>query len=519
MTPKSTPEERDSLGLVEDSAALLRSAPARSWATYLAGAAPYGLGLIWFWLENTRGAFARQQLGYTAGALALLFVWKQVMESLFIAQLRALAGGKPPGAGVAGVISIAIKQAAVQSSSFAVLPLALAATIPLPYVVLFYRQFSLAVADREPAPFRHALETARFGPRSLWMLTAIASLGGILLYANLMAAVIVAGQLASSFFGIENLETGVMALLSNTTVHFTIGVAVYSCLDLLFASAAALQAFRAVSVRSGDDLLAALKRGPIAALVLCSLLLPGAPAHAQETNPQETQALERAIAQTLERPEFAWRLEPTPAEQPSFIRTLARLFRPAADWMEEMIKALGRWLQPDRPKEEERPDSGGAPLAQYWLVALALLAAIALAFVLLQNRKQAPNAASPSAAAAPVDLTDESLLASTLPEDEWLRLADRHALEGAPRLALRALHLAGLRALSGWGWIAVRGSKTGSEYVEEVRRRTRQQPAIAAAFNDNVRLFELGWYSSHPVSAEMVNAYRTKLEEIRSHAR
>ncbi len=510
-----------SLSLMEESVALLRAAPAQAWATYLIGAAPYGLGLIWFWLENTRSAFARQHLAFTSGILALLFIWKQVSESSFLAQLRSLAGGKTKRARGLALVSLALRQAAVQPSSFLVIPLALAATIPFPYVLMFYRQFSLNAVDEGASLLGRSLETSKFAKGPVWTLTAVASLGAILLYVNLLVAAIFAAQVATSVFGVENLEVGVMALLSNTTVHFTIGVAVYLALDLLFDAAAALQSFRAVSVRSGDDILAALGRAAAVVLVLGALLTGPRMLAQQPPNP-EAGTLDRAIAETLQQPEFAWRLEPAGSTTPPFVASLLEAVRAAVRRLDEWAEALARWLQPERPARERSTGRTSTPAVQYWLILLALLAAVGLSVMAVRGwrRKRAavPSTAA-AATAAPVDLRDESLLASTLPEDEWLRMAERYLTEGEPRLALRALHLACLRALAGRGLIAVQRSKTGIDYLDEVRRRTRQQPAIADKFAGNVRLFELGWYSSHPVTAGMVEAHRKATEEIRAHAR
>ena len=96
-------------------------------------------------------------------------------------------------------------------------------------------------------------------------------------------------------------------------------------------------------------------------------------------------------------------------------------------------------------------------------------------------------------------------------------MAERYLSQGEPRLALRALHLACLRMLAERNLIAVTRSKTGMDYLDEVRCRARQSPALAERFGDNVWLFELGWYSLHPVNAEMVDSYRQGLEQIRAY--
>jgi hypothetical protein len=61
-------------------------------------------------------------------------------------------------------------------------------------------------------------------------------------------------------------------------------------------------------------------------------------------------------------------------------------------------------------------------------------------------------------------------------------------------------------------------SKTGAEYLDEVRRRSRQTPPLAVQFRRSLEIFELGWYSSHPVNREMVDSYREGLEQIRGYA-
>jgi hypothetical protein len=494
----------DSFRLTEEACALLRRAPASAWAVYLAGAAPYGVGLIWFWLETTHSAFAKQNLGLTSAAMLLLFVWKQVCEALFLAQLRVLLGGR---AGVpVSLPMLILRQTAVQPTALLVLPLALAALFPLPHSLLFYRQFS------QGASLRKSLEISQHGgSASLWSLTAVASLGALLLYVNLLVAVVFAAQMSVSVFGVESLDIGALALLRNTTVHFAIGVAVYLALDLLLDAAAALQAFQAVSVRTGEDILAALRRLPV---LIMLLLCAASPLAAQP----DAQQLDRAIQKTLQQPEFAWRLQPAAEELPPLMAALLKAVRQAGKKIDEWMEMLRRWLEPEDREFERRPRGSSGFAAQYWLYLLIVAIAFAVPIFILRNRTRTPVRPEATPAVKPVDVRDESLLASKLPEDEWLRLAEGYLAQGEPRLALRALHLACLRVLSERGLIAVTRSKTGMDYLDEVRRRSRQKPNLFEQFRQNIGLFELGWYSLHPVSADMVHTYRHGLEQIRSHA-
>lgn len=492
------------LRLTEESCALLKRAPAAAWAIYLAGAAPYGVGLIWFWLETTSSAYAKQNLGLTSLLMLMLFVWKQVTEAWFLGRLRATLGAQ--GALPVRGAMLVLRQMALQPTAFLVLPLAAAAMYPLPHTLLFYRQFSLGRSVRE------SLDSAQFGGAgALWVLTTVIGLGAILLYVNVLVAIVFLAQMAVSIFGVDNLDIGTVALLRNTTVHFTAGVVVYLAVDLLLDAVTALQSFEAVSVRSGEDILAALRRLPVVMTIVLALASPAI------MMAQDQAQVDRAIERTLQQPEFAWRLQAAGDELPPMMKALVDAIRQIGKKLEEWAEMLRQWLEPkDLDRERKRRGSSGT-FAGYWMYFLIAAIAFTLPVFLLRSRKRPRRKTAEMPAPAPaVDVRDESILASKLAEDEWLRLADGYLAQGEPRLALRALHLACLRVLSERGLIAVTRSKTGMDYLDEVRRRSRQKLSLPEQFRQNVGLFELGWYSLHPVSAEMVQTYRHGLEQIRA---
>ena len=152
---------------------------------------------------------------------------------------------------------------------------------------------------------------------------------------------------------------------------------------------------------------------------------------------------------------------------------------------------------------------------------MAVIAGAAIAFFL---RRRAPvTKAVAVTSAASINLADESITADQLPESQWLLLADELLTQGDFRLALRALHLAGLNYLGERNLVSIRKWKTGLEYRRELDRRARAKSQVSAeltpVFSSNVALFERGWYGRHPVDREMVDLFSARLSEIRNYAR
>jgi hypothetical protein len=148
---------------------------------------------------------------------------------------------------------------------------------------------------------------------------------------------------------------------------------------------------------------------------------------------------------------------------------------------------------------------------------VALIVGAAIVFF-LRRRSPVTNADAVTEAAAAVNLADESLTADQLPESSWLKLAEEWLAKGDCRLALRALHLAGLKYLGERGLVSIQRWKSGLDYRREVERRTRATPEISPVFSNNVALFERGWYGSRPVDREMVETFAARLTEIRNRA-
>jgi len=115
-----------------------------------------------------------------------------------------------------------------------------------------------------------------------------------------------------------------------------------------------------------------------------------------------------------------------------------------------------------------------------------------------------------------VDLSDESLAASQLPEEAWLALAEEWIGKRDLRMALRALYLGTLAYLGRTGLVVIHACKSNREYEGELRRKSRATPEIPPLFLENLGSFERSWYGRHEVLAEEVGQFRANLDRIKA---
>jgi hypothetical protein len=232
-------------------------------------------------------------------------------------------------------------------------------------------------------------------------------------------------------------------------------------------------------------------------------------------------ALDQKIDGVLHEPEFSWKIER--AEQPGETQWLRGLFNTLAQW--------GQWIWDFYKKlfPDDQPGADGAgkrwsvnpELLRWAMIAASLLAAGCLVLIVAMARRRLrgkPKTAVAVAVAPAIDLADESVSAAQLVEDEWLRMADSYAGTGEFRLAMRALHLAGLRYLGEKGIVSLAPAKTGMEYGRELARRLRDVPAATDGFRSGLGQYEGVWYGFGEAGAEGYQALRATWEEMRRHA-
>ncbi len=551
MTPA-----RPALELLEEAVHLLRMSPARIYALYFAGTIPFLLGFLFFWMEMSRSVRAEDQLVEWSLALALLFTWMKCWQSAAASELLAhcARAGRPPWTWTR-IRRLIYLQGTWQPTKLIALPLAALVAMPFAWTCAFYHQLAMfGDGTAEPAvAYRRAKEVAGLWPGQNFKAILLINVFGVFVFLNIYILGAMLPELIRMFSGVESaFSRSPWAFIFNSSFFGAALAAAHLCLNPLTMAFYVVRCFHARSVRDGRDLLAALaearnkeegerrkEANPAVAIMrsvilLCSFFLvpcslSGAEDRAAPAAPPARiapAALDRSLKETFEQREFAWRMPrdgTVPrAEKPR--GPIGQFMDGIASFVSRVSKKIGQWFSDMREwlrratnfGPNRAPSIGGlglglgvfsaAELLLYFLLIASLLVAGYVIFRHWRSRRVSPVAV---AGIAPpeniaVDLQTEDVLASQLPEDEWLRLARELAARGEYRLALRALFLGTLAGLARQGVISIARHKSNRDYLAEVFRRGRQHPDWPPAFGGCVALFERSWYGLHVANPELL---------------
>jgi hypothetical protein len=490
--------------ILEQAVLLLRGAPARAVTAYLAGAVPFVLALLFFLNDMTRNAFAFDHLAVWSLALAILYVWKNVWQATFAAELyETLSPGTKRARNPLRLIAI---QAALQ-------PIGLFLTLPIPWLPAFFRNVALFAALGRPDAVRLARKQAGLWTGQNWGVMGLITLAAVLLFANVLVMIVVLPQLARSFLGIEGDLARLGARMLNVSTMGAAAALTWLFIDPLLDAVYVLRCYFGESIATGEDLLAALRR-VVVLLLLVSCIVPAARA---QVDPQQ---LDHSIDQVIHGREFAWRTPRTEASEPQskwvgWVRAAQRAVKQGWDWLWTLLRRLF--------EREQKPESEGSAAAVSRRAMEALIgvaiALVAGAVIFFFMRQKTPVVAAQAVTiAATVNVADESVTADQLPERSWLQLAEELLAKGDARLALRALYLAGLNYLSGRGLVSIQRWKSGLDYRRELERRARATPAVSQEFAKINGMFEYGWYGIHTVDRATVESFAAGLNAMRKNA-
>lgn len=492
--------------ILEQAVNLLRAAPAGAILKYLTGAVPFAVALLFFLNDMNHSPFAFDHLAAGSAVIAALYIWKNVWQALFARDLyQTLSPEQPP----LPLFKVILMQASLQ-------PIGLAVPLPFPWLVAFFRNAALFAALGRPRPMRTARRQAVLwtGQNSLVLLLIF--LAGLILFVNLLFSVGVLPQFARSFLGMEGEFTRLGGRIINLTTVAVAATVSWLLLDPLLDAVYVLRCFYGESIATGEDLRAALRR-IVATAALVSVLLGVLPGRASaQVDPEK---LDHSIDRVIHSREFTWRTPHPPGEEPQgrwvgWIRSAEDLI--ARGW-NALIDVFRRFLEPESSQEKHGKDSPVTARELEGMITIAVVLALAAAFVFFSRRRRNVVSAAPVAEAArAIDLADESVTADQMPESSWLKLADEWLAKGDRRLALRALYLASLNYLGERNLVSIRRWKSGLDYRREVERRTRATPEIKSIFSKNSAIFERAWYGVRPVDQQMVESFVAGLTEIRN---
>ena len=532
--------ERPTLDLLEESVHLLRTCPAHLFAWYLAGVLPFLLALLYFWMDMSWSAVAFQHRTEASLGVAIAFIWMKSAQSVFAEKLRAqLARRAEEQLTPRRLLRIAAFQATIQPSKLFLVPLAALATIPYGWLGAFYENATVLGAGDGLRDFMaRCSRQASFWPRQNHFAKAIYLLLVSVVFLNVAILILLLPELLKIFTGVETIFTRSRASIFNTTFFAIIGALTYLVCDPLLKAIYTVRCFYGESVRSGADLAAEIRALPrvapaVAAVIATALVIlspmPAAQASdARATQPLSAPELDRAITETLQRPEFTWKLprqvdSSAPQQKSRFVNAVERLFKATGRVIKRTLEAIGRWFEKlfQRRDGQRQDQSAGAwqGISRFWLTALLVLLVAAvgvlarLMWKMRARRKAAPRRA---ATAKAVNIEDENLTADLLPEDEWLALARAHLARGELRLALRAFFLAGLAHLAAREVLLLARHKSNRDYHAELQRKARDRAQVVEAFRENVSAVERVWYGRHEIREEELRRFEANLDLIRA---
>ena len=509
-----------SIRLLEDAAQLLRQAGPGTCICPLIGSVPLSLALLAAWntLTNTRSTDPEWAL--QAALLAVLLVWMNCWRAVYAGRLRhQLAGTDGPRWTAARIFRLAAVQAFFGPARLVAVPLAALVMFPCAAVVAFFRSLAVASGSEDAEPrlmLARARRAAAFQPGQGWTTLPLLLFLYLVLAVNLAIVLGLLPQMARILTGYESAfsRSGVY-FVQNPIFVLLVAAVSWMAFDPFIQAVYCVRYFQAESLGTGEDVRSGLRRIRAAALLL---LLCLAPLVRADVPPPE---LERAIRQSMQAPEYDWRLPPATvaANTPWIVKMTDRVAGALQKVMRAIGDAMGKflaWLN-DKLRLSGATPGGGAPpgAALNWLVAFLIAAVVAGGAVVAWRMRRAPAQREKTPAAAVVRLDAAELSPDRLPEEQWIEMAERCLAEQNFRFALRAYYLASLAWLGRQELLAIHAGKTNREYEAELRRRARV-PEASRLFGANMLAFERAWYGLHEVAAEDAAQFRERVQAIKA---
>ena len=518
------------IDLLEEAVDALRAAPLATLVCHSIGTVPFALALLIFWNDMTSPGAGDATCAIEALMLALLLAWMNCWRAVFAGRIqRQLARQpQPPWTG-RRIWRLIASQVFLGGTKLVALPLAISITLPMPSTVAFYRNAAV-LADREDLDLRELMAKARklAGPdqRQGWGILLLLAILYLVLVVNLAILLALLPQLIRMLTGYESVfSRGGTYFVRNSLFWLVTLTVAWMAFDPFIQAVYCIRYFKLESRETGEDLRAALRdsmRRIILLAVTSTLAWGFAPGPPAQLAPAD---LDRAIHQTLQSSDYAWRLATVPQHAtrvPWLVAATDRLVDHAKAGLHSVGDAIDRfveWLS-----EKFKPPSRTAPAAPpvtalHWSIYALIAAMLTLAAAIGWRRRHTRNGKPSHVAAgasAPVNLRDENVLANQLPEDRWMALAEDCARQGDLRSALRALYLANLAWLGRGEWIAIHPGKTNREYELEVRRKMRGFPEACSLFAANIVSFEGAWYGMHEVTTGDLELLRQRLERMKT---
>ena len=551
MLRRKKRSEHPLLHTVEEATQLLRRCDAGTWAWWLVGSAPFAIGLLHFISDMSRAATAAERLPGAALLLALLYWWMKIAHAVFSDRLlRQLRGDTDPAPlTLRAKLRFITSQGLIHCTAPWVLPLSIAAMLPFGWVYAGYHNASVLALSifRKGGRTRDLIRTAlvqsnyRQG-QNHGLLVILMAFSGIV-WLNWLAGTMLAATLAKMFSGSENAISRNPMMMLGTVVVTATFTASYLVVGPLVKALYVLRCFYSLSRKNGEDIDVAFRASavPVAALIATlwlggsSLSMGQAPVNNPPPPPVlssvDPKALDQHIRQVLKQDVFQWRMprdptKPKPGDEKgwfeSFLDDIRRWLKSASDavgnafdhWITDKLKQMIKGLRGAHPIiSDGSMATPWADAAQLILKVLLAILGLLLAVLLIRQWRRLPPVVA-QAALPEVNLESDQVVATQLPENEWLRLAEEKINSGEFRLAMRALFLATLAHLGERKLLGIVRSKSNGDYVRELSLRARDRQDLRGRFGNSVKVFDWAWYGWHEVTRELLDQFRDNHQHI-----
>jgi len=527
------------IDLLEEATHLVRQAPLSAWLAYYGGALPFGLGLLYFIADMSRGARAWDHLVEAALLMALLFVVMKTGQAIYCDRLLRLLGDEPETEMRGRLLRLFFTQLALQPFGLFLLPVAAMLTLPFGWSFALFQNYSVFGQGREPLrrEIAQSWRQAQLWPGQNHLVIVLMSIYVLALIPAIAGTLALLPHLLHRLFGIDSVFVQSYRYLLSTPFWSVVILLSYLFFDPLVKAVYVLRCFYGASQTTGADLRVALRRLQggllriVAGFVLGGLLWGGANAARAEDSQVAEQELRQAIHSEMVSPAYEWRMprEPVPDDyDPGLLASLGETILDGLRWLGEQLKgfaeAIFDWLKKLLPEAdpEDAPTPGFWQNADPVWLALYLLGSVGLALAgvwlyRLWRRRQRREKPLPLPELTIPDLEAEEVCADELPADRWCTLAGELVARGDLRLALRAFLLGALARLSDVGYLRLARHKSNRDYLLELGRSGAALAEVRGALNDNIVTLEAVWYGDHDIDREGMADYMARHERIMRH--
>lgn len=519
------------LDIIEEGFSLFKNNIFSALLFNLLGTIPFAIGLIYIIGDMSYGRASQIDIAGSALILTLLWMWNNLWQAVYRTRLiDARCLRDITKLNLHTLTRIFIRQNIIQPCGLILSPLAI---FPgMWWVTAFFNLFSVDYQDnpgiREQINRSKAIISGDF--KRIYQLMTVIWLFRVMIIIDIIVIFIFTPAMLKMLFGVDtpfsqaNSIVSSLQIIFNSTFFSSVFVTAWICYSPIEKAIWAVMIFYGESEKNGYDIVATLSmlarqrsmKIALASLVMFSLFASSINAiAAQTTQPAlaktiAPEKLGNEIKQTLNKREYQWKL---PVERvktgesksiiSSFIEYIAGAIKAKLKWISKLLDKLFK-----RDKAT-KPNNFGGVMA--WLNAkryIAIWSVIGLSALIIgwllfrwwREYRKNPAVKVIKARVKEIDLTDEeNIVADDLDENEWLALATRLAAEGKLKLAMRAMFLAGIKALADCHLLTIARGKTNRDYRRELIRRAHSEPERIELFNSNLGIFEKIWYGDYAI--------------------